>query len=128
MRLLLDTHALLWWLSGDPRLSAAATNAIATADNLVWVSAATAWEITRKNALGKLPGVETLIEHFEDEMRQERFGILALRVPHLVRAARYAAEHRDPFDRILAAQAEIEGLRLVSIDPKIDTLAPVRFW
>lgn len=128
MRLLLDTHVLLWWLAGDSHLSANALAAIAAPDAEVFVSAASAWEIARKNALGKLPGVEALIERFQDEMREERFDVIDLSAAHLIRAARYPADHRDPFDRILAAQAEIEGLALVSADGKIDVFEVTRLW
>lgn len=95
---------------------------------MVFVSAASAWEIARKHALGKLPGVEALIDRFVEEMREERFDLLDLTAPHLIRAARYPAAHKDPFDRILAAQAEMEGLTLVSVDAKIDLFAVPRLW
>jgi PIN domain nuclease of toxin-antitoxin system len=128
MKLLLDTHALLWWLSADENLSRPALDAIAAPGNEVFVSAASAWEIARKNALGKLPGVEALVDGFEANMANENFASLPISTTHMIRAARYHSAHRDPFDRILAAQADLDGLTLVSRDAAIDGFGITRLW
>lgn len=128
MRLLLDTHALLWWLSGDAHLSEEAEKAIADPTSDVFVSAVSAWEIAWKHTRGKLPGVEALIDAFADEIAAEAFLPLDVAARHMIGAARLRGDHRDPFDRILAAQAEIEGLVLISIDVKMDELGVGRLW
>jgi len=112
VRLLLDTHALLWWLADDSRLSAPARAAIARAH--VTVSAASAWEIAIKAAAGKLAAPEEL----EVRLDQERFVALAVSVPHALRAGELPRHHRDPFDRMLIAQAQLERLTIVTRDPR----------
>lgn len=115
-------------MSGDAHLSHEAEAAIADPATEVRVSAVSAWEIAWKHARGKLPGVETLIDGFADEVAAETFLPLDVAAEHMIRAARLPGDHRDPFDRILAAQAEIEGLVLVSIDAKMDELGVARLW
>ena len=105
MRLLLDTHALIWWLAGDPSLSASARAAIAELDNEVFVSAASAWEIATKYRIGKLP--------------QAQHGQTAGSLP---------GPHRDPFDRMLIAQAMLADLVLVSSEAVFDRYGVRRLW
>ncbi len=114
MRLLLDTHAFLWWRADDRRLGKRARAAIADAD-VVFVSAATAWEAAIKAALGRLQYPDTI------EMGVEASGFekLPISLAHAEWAARLPLHHRDPFDRILVAQAQAEGLSLVTDDRKI---------
>jgi PIN domain nuclease of toxin-antitoxin system len=116
MRLLLDTHALLWWWADDPQLSATARAAIADRANEVWVSAASAWEIAAKQRLGKLPTVLPEGQAFARLLAASGFTALAVTAAHAWRAGSLSAEHRDPFDRMLAAQGELEQLTLVSAD------------
>lgn len=112
MNLLLDTHALLWWLD-DPRLlSRQSRDAISGSSNLVFVSAAVAWEIAIKRAIGKLQAPENL----EEVLAVNRFRPLAISVRHALALTSLPAIHSDPFDRIQVAQAKIEGLTLVSRD------------
>ena len=111
MNLLLDTHVLIWWDEGQ-RLSAEARRAIAGAD-LVFVSAATAWEVAIKIGLGRLRPKRTVEQAAEESGFQE----LPVTFRHAELVARLPALHRDPFDRMLVAQAQVEGLTLVSRDP-----------
>lgn len=128
MRLLLDTHALLWWWLDDPRLSRQASEAIAAPDADVHVSAATAWEIATKVRIGKLPAARRLAEQFERGLAEEGFRQLAITIEHGSRAGSLKGDHRDPFDRILAAQAIIEELTVVSADARIGRLGAEMLW
>jgi PIN domain nuclease of toxin-antitoxin system len=110
VRMLLDTHALLWWLSDDPALSPRARKAMATASNVVLVSAASAWEIATKARLGRLPGAEELAADFRGIIGREGFTTLDVTVDHGIRAGLLPGPHKDPFDRMLIAQAQAENL------------------
>ena len=112
MNLLLDTHVLLWWLSDDPMLGAEARAVIANPDTQAFVSAATAWEISIKTTLGKLDAPDNL----EDALAANGFSPLPITVEHALAAGRLPEHHRDPFDRMLIAQAQVEGLTLVTHD------------
>lgn len=116
MNLLLDTHALLWWLADDRTLAADARAAIRNPRHQVFVSAATAWEMAIKSELGKLAAPENL----DEELDANRFQALPISVPHAMAAGRLPAHHRDPFDRMLIAQARLEGLTLVTRDHMFD--------
>jgi PIN domain nuclease of toxin-antitoxin system len=113
-RLLLDTHALLWFVANDAALSASARSLIESADEVL-VSVASAWEIAIKVHLGKLfldaPSAESF---FEEQMRANGFAYLPIAPAHVFRAAGLPLHHRDPFDRLLIAQALVEGLSLVT--------------
>ena len=111
MRLLLDTHVVLWWRADDPALGSDARKAIMMAD-LVMVSAASAWEVAIKVALGRLriPG------DFEAGVEASGFGKLPISFTHATEAGRLPGHHADPFDRMLVAQARLEGLELVTHD------------
>lgn len=128
MRLLLDTHAFLWWLADDPDLSARAKAAIADPANAVHVSAATAWEITTKHRLGKLPGAALVAADVAAQIAAENFDQLAISVAHAQHAGTLPGPHRDPFDRMLIAQALLEGLVLVSIEAAFDIYGIQRLW
>jgi PIN domain nuclease of toxin-antitoxin system len=118
MRILLDTHCWLWWVSEPERLREAARNQIADGRNTILLSAASSWEIAIKYALGKLP----LPEPPEDFVpkRLSRDAILGLPVEHLhaLRVAALPDHHRDPFDRLLIAQAQVEGIPIMTVDPQ----------
>jgi PIN domain nuclease of toxin-antitoxin system len=128
VRLLLDTHVLLWWLTDDERLSDGARQAIADEGNEVFVSAASAWEIATKQRLGKLGDVPDAAARFTELVDAD--GFLHLPVSHLhgLRAGGYDNAHRDPFDRMLAAQSEIESLVLVTRDPAFDDFRCRTLW
>lgn len=115
MNLLLDTHALLWWLGDDPELSAEARVAIADGENLVLVSAATVWEIRIKEAIGKL----SVPQDFREVLSSQPFLFLDITVDHAHAVGSLPLHHRDPFDRMLVAQALAERLTLVTRDPHI---------
>ena len=112
MRVLLDTHILLWWLADDPALPDRARDVIANPDTLVAVSAATVWEIAIKRALGRLDAPDDLLE----ALSANTFDTLAINAVHALAAGGLPAHHSDPFDRMLIAQARTEGLTLVSFD------------
>ncbi len=128
MRLLLDTHALLWWFTADPRLSAKAEAAIADEANAVHVSAATAWEIATKQRLGKLDEVPQAAERFAELVAADGFLHLPVSDLHGLRAGGYVLTHRDPFDRMLAAQSELESMVLVTQDPAFAAFPVATLW
>jgi Uncharacterized protein conserved in bacteria len=115
MRLLLDAHALLWWLADDPSLSEAARQAIGSGSNWVGVSAITVWEIGIKQALGKLDAPADLV----DTIETSGFDGLQVTLAHGAATARLTRHHDDPFDRMLVAQAQAEGLTVVTRDEAI---------
>jgi PIN domain nuclease of toxin-antitoxin system len=113
VRLLLDTHVLLWWLADDRRLQSRERNAIADREALVYVSGATVWEIAIKRALGR---VDLDLETFEQELNAGAMIELPVKWRHAKVTATLPRHHEDPFDRLLVAQAQSEGLVLVSYD------------
>lgn len=119
MKLLLDTHVLLWWLDDPKRLSPEALAAIRDEDNAVFVSAAVVWEIVIKKALDKLSAPDNLAE----VISQSRFDPLAITIEHALALEKLPMHHRDPFDRILIAQATVDGLTLVNRDREISKYA-----
>jgi PIN domain nuclease of toxin-antitoxin system len=128
MKLLLDTHTLLWWFTDDDRLSGRAKTAIADEENAIFVSAASAWEIATKQRIGKLDRVPDATERFSELVAADGFSHLPINHLHSLRACSYRCEHRDPFDRMLAAQSEIDGLALVTRDPAFDCFGTRTFW
>ncbi|SMF41147.1 PIN domain nuclease, a component of toxin-antitoxin system (PIN domain) [Tistlia consotensis] len=118
MAVLLDSHVLVWWLFDAPELSAGARAAIEEADRSALVSAASLYELLWKGRIGKLPGIERLPE----AVAASGFGLLAIEPRHASEAALLDWGHRDPWDRILAAQARVEGLPLVSSDRIFDEI------
>ena len=128
MRVLLDTHALLWWLAGDSNLSINARHAIADPANEIFVSAASASEVATKFRIGKLPGAGPLGVDFAREVRQQGFVALAISLEHAQVAGALVGDHRDPFDRMLIAQAREEKMALVSNDAVFDTFDVQRVW
>lgn len=115
-RLLLDTHALLWWWSDEPSLPSNVRETILDSDVAVFVSAASAWEAATKLRVGRLPAYEGMAPRFDELIRADAFQHLPVTHHHGLRAGSYPNEHRDPFDRMLAAQAELESLTLVTRD------------
>jgi len=115
-RLLLDTHALVWWWTDDRRLTGPARAAIAAPGHQVLVSAASAWEIATKHRLGKWDSVAALVAGFEDFLRRSRFAALPITPADALAAGALDWAHRDPFDRLLLAQARAQAVPLVSGD------------
>jgi PIN domain nuclease of toxin-antitoxin system len=114
--LLLDTHAFLWAIDNDPRLSQKAREAIVDGNNVVFVSAATAWEIAIKKAIGKL---KVPRGDYLEELKLHRFTPLDITTEHALAVENLPFHHNDPFDRMLIAQASLENLTLVTRDPKV---------
>lgn len=127
LRLLLDTAALIWWANDGTRLTMAARGAIRDADQ-IFVSAITAMELSTKFRIGKLPEAYLLVAEFEERCADEGFELLPLLPAHALLAGSIQAEPRDPFDRMIAAQAIIEKLDLVSNDAAFDALGARRLW
>lgn len=117
MRVLLDTHALLWALAEPHRLSPSAADLIRDPANSLLASAASAWEIATKYRLGKLPSAQPIVAGYAAHLSLLRAEELPVRSAHALRAGTLAVDHRDPFDRMLAAQALVEGLPLLTSDP-----------
>lgn len=128
VRALLDTHAFLWWIADSGRLSGAAHSAIADEMNDIIVSAASAWEITTKYRLGKLPGGEAVAIDISDHIIGQGFEEMAISVADAERAGRLPGPHRDPFDRMLIAQALAQGLTVLSVDEVFDRYGVNRLW
>ena len=126
--LLLDTHALLWWLADPDRLSPAAHGAIEDPGNRVHVSAASGWEIATKVRLGKLPAANELLGELPELLVGQGFQLLPITLLHGLHAGGYNLAHRDPFDRLLAAQAELSDLTLVSLDPALQAFPCRLLW
>ena len=116
MKLLLDTQCWLWWFAQPERLNEEAIAHIADEINELWFSVASIWEIGIKNAIGKLPLPEPIDSYISSRMVQLGVQYLEIRAPHALRAAALPLHHRDPFDRMLIAQAQIEDMTLVSAD------------
>lgn len=125
MKLLLDSHAYLWWLADDPRLTPTARAAIADPANLVLVSAATVWEIEIKRSLGRLDAGE---HDLVAEIEANRFSELSVTARHAEAAARLPRHHEDPFDRMLVAQSRLEGLVCVTRDPAFQAYGVPSLW
>ena len=127
-QLLLDTHALLWWLAEPDRLSPAAHAAISDSANSVYVSAASGWEIATKVRLGKLPGIGELLNDLPQLLIAQGFELLPITLQQGLHAGSYPMPHRDPFDRLLAAQAELAMLTLVTLDPALQVFPCRLLW
>jgi PIN domain nuclease of toxin-antitoxin system len=128
LRLLLDTHVLIWWLAGDPRLPAMAVDAIDQNRQRAFVSAASAWEIATKVRIGKLRGAAGIASDIPSVLAREGFQPLAVTLEHGQRAGAMPGPLQDPFDRMLIAQALLEGLHLVSIEHAFDAYGVQRLW
>jgi PIN domain nuclease of toxin-antitoxin system len=128
VQLLLDTHALIWWLTGNESLSLAARAAISDDSNTVFVSAASVWEITTKHRLGKLPGIAAIAADLEGAVAGQGFNGLPISLRHGQLAGALPGPHRDPFDRMLIAQAILDRLVLVSNESPFDAYGVGRLW
>lgn len=129
MRLLLDTHALIWWVLENPSLSLKATAAMTDRTNEIFVSAASAWEITTKHRIGKLPPeAAVLAMNVSGSVKAEGFAELAVTVAHGQMAGALDGHHKDPFDRMLIAQALAENLTLISNEERFDAYGVTRLW
>lgn len=127
MRVLLDTHALVWWLLGDRKLSPTARRTIESA-SVVFVSAASAWELSTKARLGKWPEAKELVDDLAAWVNRQGMTELAVTLDHGARAGSLPGSHRDPFDRMLAAQCQAEALVIISADLAFDVFGVRRVW
>jgi PIN domain nuclease of toxin-antitoxin system len=128
LRLLLDTHAFIWWLAGDSTLSRAARAAIRDEGNEIFISAASAWEIATKHRIGKLPDAAALAADVASAVAAQGFAELPMTVRHSQVAGSLTGPHKDPFDRMLIAQAGLETMTLVSRDAIFDAYSIRRLW
>lgn len=126
--ILLDTHAFLWWLNGDPRLPGAQRKLIGTPGTDVYVSAATGWEITTKYRLGKLPGAADVAADVSAAVGTQGFQALPITLAHAQRAGGLRGPLRDPFDRMLIAQCLVESIPIISLDKAFDAYGVERLW
>jgi PIN domain nuclease of toxin-antitoxin system len=128
MKLLLDTHALYWWMIEEKRLSLTARKALQARASQIYVSPASAYELAYKHREGLLPKAGPLVRNFDAEIAEEGFFPLPITMEHGHRAGELADEHGDPFDRLLAAQAIVENMAIVSNDEKLSALGAKRVW
>ena len=128
MRVLLDTHTLLWAAFRKDLLSPRARQLVNSQRNEVFVSAVSAWEIATKFRLGKLPEAQALVDDFVPSIQSVGYVSLPISLEHALRAGRLTADHKDPFDRMLAAQAIHEDLALISNDEQLDIFGVRREW
>lgn len=128
MRLLLDTHALVWWLEDSPRLAPRVAELVKSPENQILVSAVSAYEAAYKHRRGRWPEVGPLVAVFEAIVTAQGFDLLPLSAAHAIHAGAFPREHRDPFDRMLVAQAMVEGVALVSKDRQLAALGAEVVW
>jgi PIN domain nuclease of toxin-antitoxin system len=128
MRLVLDSHVFFWWTVDHPRLSRAARAAIADPDNEVLVSAAVVWEMATKVRIGKWPEARSLAENFDAATARSGFTPLSISAAHTRLAGFLPGRHGDPFDRVLAAQSQVEEAPLITADPVFKAFRTKTIW
>ncbi|MBD2356063.1 type II toxin-antitoxin system VapC family toxin [Tolypothrix sp. FACHB-123] len=128
MRFLLDTHAFIWWVTDDSQLSVTARNVISDSSNSLFLSVVSSWEIIIKNKLGKLTLPEPVEQYIPNRLAINRFESLPIDMSHVLQVANLPNIHRDPFDRILIAQSQVEQLPIVTIDQQIIQYAVQTIW
>jgi PIN domain nuclease of toxin-antitoxin system len=126
--MLLDSHTLLWWILDDPALTHTAREAISGTDNMVLVSAASAWELAIKFRAGRLPEAASLITNFPIEIAHEGFQLLPISAEHAIRAGLLPGLHKDPFDRMLVAQCQAEDMPILSNEALFENYGVRRLW
>jgi PIN domain nuclease of toxin-antitoxin system len=126
-RVLLDTHALVWWLEAKENLSRKAKEIIEESATVVFVSAASGWELAIKTQIGKFKPAQ-LVKGFEKEIEKEGFIELPVSMKHALLAGSLDSAHKDPFDRLLIAQAQVEEVPIVSNDKLFDGFSVRRLW
>ena len=118
---LLDTHILLWWVFDDPQLNSLCREIIRNPQNRILVSSVSAWEIATKHRIGKLPEAAQIVREYPQILKQANFEELVITAQHALRAGGLGISHRDPFDRMLMAQAELEDLQIITYDDAFHT-------
>jgi len=119
MNALLDTHSFLWWVTDDPRLSTHAHDVIGDGNNRIFFSAASGWEIAIKAQLGKLPLASEPAQFVTNHLAINAFEVMAIELRHTLQTYNLPMKHRDPFDRILVAQSQLERMPIITSDPLI---------
>lgn len=127
-RLLLDTHTFLWWVNDAPELSGAARDAIGNIDNDCFLSMASCWEMSIKSSLGKLKLAKSLEKFVIEQLSANSFSLLNIELRHAAKIGKMPFHHRDPFDRLLIAQALTEKMTLVSVDQEFKTYGVKLIW
>ena len=128
MNYLLDTHAFLWWINGDRKLSAKAYQLIASRENIIYFSAASAWEIAIKEKLGKIQIDGPLDSFIMEQLQKNDIISLTVQVKHALHTSDLPPLHRDPFDRLLIAQSLSEGIPIITADKKIKEYQVETYW
>lgn len=128
MRILLDTHAFLWWINSDPSLSTVASQIIRNRANEIYFSAASSWEIAIKAQSGKLTLPANLEQFIASQVAQNHFSVLPIQISHTLATFRLPLHHRDPFDRILVAQCQLEAMPIVTVDSLITQYGVQTLW
>ncbi len=128
MRVLLDTHAFLWWITDDPKLSPRAGEIIKNMDNEVFVSAASGWELVIKTQLGRLKISENPVDFIWEQIQLNAFQSLAIRMKHALQIFSLPDHHKDPFDRLLVAQAQLEEMPILTADHQIARYDVAVIW
>ena len=128
MNLLLDTHSFIWFMEGSTKLSKTARALIEDPDNITLLSVVSLWEIAIKDSVGRLNLDKPFASLVSQILDEEEFDLLRLEVPHILMVNQLPLHHRDPFDRMLVAQALVEQVSVVSIDPAFDAYGVTRLW
>ena len=128
MKLLLDTHALIWWFENPKLLGSQALETLSRPESEVWVSAVSAFEMRNKRRIGKLHGIDKLIDGLAAFVADQGFSVLQISLTHAELGGSLPIPHRDPFDRLLIAQSQIEGAWLVSNEKLFDEFGVRRLW
>ncbi len=128
MRALLDTHAFLWWITDDPRLSRKVREIISDGENDLFLSAASGWEIVIKAKLGKLQLPDNLESFIAEQMALNAIESLPVKMSHALHVYEFPHYHRDPFDRMLISQAQLENLPILTVDPQIARYTVKVIW
>ncbi len=128
MRAILDTHAILWWVTNNPQLSQTVRDIIADSDNTLYLSVASSWEIIIKFNTGKLPLSEPPTQFIQSCLSVNRFESLAINLPHVLQINTLPDHHKDPFDRILIAQAQVESIPILTVDRMIIEYPVQTIW
>jgi PIN domain nuclease of toxin-antitoxin system len=128
MRLLLDTHTFLWWVSNDPTLSSAARTAISNERNECFLSIASCWEMAIKTSIGKLRLTTTVERFIPEELANNDIKLLSVDFKHVAKVENLPFFHRDPFDRLLVAQALVEKMTFITADDIISDYGVKRIW
>jgi len=128
MKVLLDTHAFLWWITDDPRLSLRAREIIANGANVLFLSAASGWEIAIKAKLGRLRLPDEPERFILKQLESNAIEVLPVQMSHALHVYALPDHHRDPFDRLLIAQAQLEKLPILTADPQISRYEVETIW